>query len=140
MNLIRKVFGISYLIIALANLLMLLFNPELYGELANNTLFSIYKAAWTNFVAPNLNVFIGLSIVVEVLLGGLFLASRNLLRIALFFSVIFQLFILPFAPPILIYLIGVLIVLQSAICWEELKKYRPFPVDNQEFGCRGRNF
>ncbi len=140
MNFVRKIFGTSYLIVALANLLMLMLNPEIYGELANHTIFHIYKAGWENFVAPNLNVFVGLLIGVEVLLGGLFLASRNFLRTALFFSIIFQLFIFPLAPQILRYLLGVLILLQSAICWEELKKYRPFPVDNQEFGFRGRNF
>lgn len=46
MNYSRKLFGLIYLVGAIANIIMIVFSPEIYKEFADQALFPFYKNAW----------------------------------------------------------------------------------------------
>lgn len=111
MNLARKLFGAIYLIGAVANVAMIIFQPEIYREFANQALIPFYQNAWNSIVIPNVYVFVSLTIVFEVGLGLLFLRGRRFLGLAYLISLAFNIGLIPFGLTFL-YSNGVLVLFQ----------------------------
>jgi len=111
MNLTRKFFGVIYLIGAVANIAMIIFQPEVYHEFANGALIPFYQKAWNSLVLQNLYVFVGLTIAFEVGLGLLFLRGRRFLGLAYLVSLAFNIALIPFGLTFL-YSNGVLVLVQ----------------------------
>lgn len=111
MNLARKLFGAIYLIGAAANLIMIIFQPEIYGSFANLALIPFYQNAWNSLVIPNLYVFVSLTIAFEIGLGALFIFGRRFLGVAYLVSLGFNIGLIPFGLTFL-YSNGVLVLIQ----------------------------
>ncbi len=111
MNLARKLFGTIYLAGAVANLIMIIFQPEIYRSFANLALIPFYSNVWNSIVIPNLYLFVGLIIAFEISLGVLFLASRRFLPVAFLISLGFNIGLIPFGFTFL-YSNGVLVLVQ----------------------------
>lgn len=123
MNLARKLFGAIYLIGAVANIAMIVFQPEIYQEFANLALIPFYQSAWNSLVIPNLNIFVGLTIAFEVGLGLLFLGGRRFLGLAYLISLAFNIGLIPFGLTFL-YSNGVLVLVQLYLVTRVSKSQR----------------
>lgn len=111
MNLARKLFGAIYLIGAVANIIMIIFQPEIYEAFANQALVPFYQNAWNSIVIPNVYLFVSLTIIFEVGLGLLFLRGRRFLGLAYLISLAFNVGLIPFGLMFL-YSNGVLVLVQ----------------------------
>ena len=123
MNLSRKFFGVIYLIGAVANIAMIIFQPEIYREFANQALIPFYRNAWNSIVIPNLYVFVSLTIIFEVGLGLLFLRGRRFLGLAYLISLGFNIGLIPFGLTFL-YSNGVLVLVQLYLISKVSKSQR----------------
>ncbi|MFB6290949.1 MAG: hypothetical protein ABEJ25_04390 [Candidatus Bipolaricaulia bacterium] len=128
MDLARKLFGAIYLIGAAANLIMIMFQPDIYGSFANLALIPFYQNAWNSLVIPNLYVFVSLTIAFEIGLGALFLFGRRFLGLAYLISLGFNIGLIPFGLTFL-YSNGVLVLVQVYL----LSKVR----NSDEYGLSG---
>ena len=120
MNVARIIFGIIYLIGAVANLVMVIMSPEIYHAFADGAFVQFYREAWNTVVVPNLFFFIALTIIFEITLGLLFLISRRFLKIALIFGIIFCLGLVPFGIEF-VYGNIPLALIQGFLLWKEAK-------------------
>ena len=120
MNIARIIFGIIYLIGAVANLVMVIMNPEIYHAFADGAFVQFYREAWNTVVVPNLSLFIALTIIFEIALGLLFLISRRFLKIALIFGIIFCLGLVPFGKEF-VYGNIPLALIQAFFLWKVVK-------------------
>lgn len=128
MNLARKLFGTIYLIGAVANLIMIIFQPEIYKSFANLALIPFYQNTWNSIVIPNLYIFVGLTIAFEIGLGTLFLAGRRFLLAAYLISLGFNICLIPFGLTFL-YSNGVLVLVQVYLLSKVIK--------SNEYGLAG---
>ena len=120
MNVARIIFGVMYLIGAVANLVMVIMSPEIYHAFADGAFVQFYREAWNTVVVPNLFFFIALTIIFEITLGLLFLISRRFLKIALIFGIIFCLGLVPFGIEF-VYGNIPLALIQGFLLWKEAK-------------------
>jgi len=120
MNVARIIFGIIYLIGAVANLVMVIVSPEIYHAFADGAFVQFYREARNTVVVPNLFFFIALTIIFEITLGLLFLISRRFLKIALIFGIIFCLGLVPFGIEF-VYGNIPLALIQGFLLWKEAK-------------------
>ena len=120
MNVARIIFGVIYLIGAVANLVMVIMSPEIYYAFADGTFVQFYREAWNTVVVPNLFFFIALTIIFEITLGLLFLISRRFSKIALIFGIIFCLGLVPFGIEF-VYGNIPLALIQGFLLWKEAK-------------------
>jgi len=119
-NVARIIFGVIYLIGAVANLVMVIMSPEIYHAFADGAFVQFYREAWNTVVVPNLFFFIALTIIFEITLGLLFLISRRFLKIALIFGIIFCLGLVPFGIEF-VYGNIPLALIQGFLLWKEAK-------------------
>jgi len=119
-NVARIIFGVIYLIGAVANLVMVIMSPEIYYAFADGAFVQFYREAWNTVVVPNLFFFIALTIIFEITLGLLFLISRRFLKIALIFGIIFCLGLVPFGIEF-VYGNIPLALIQGFLLWKEAK-------------------
>ncbi|MFC1957420.1 hypothetical protein ACFLX0_01190 [Chloroflexota bacterium] len=90
MNIARIVFGIIYLLGAIANITLVIINgSQSYIGFADASFFPWYREAWMAVAAPNITLIVILLIVFEISLSLLFMIKRKYLKIALILGIVF---------------------------------------------------
>ena len=118
MNVARIIFGLIYMLGALANITLTIVNgPESYHVFADDALIPFYREAWMAVVVPNMLLFIILTIIFEIALGLLFLISRRFLKIALIIGIVFCLGLVPFGIEA-VYINISLALIQGFLLWK----------------------
>jgi hypothetical protein len=95
-DIIRFIFAVIFLLGAIANVLILILNPQVYIGFADLSFIPLYRQLWTHFVIPDLFLFVGVTILFELIFAGLLLAGGMDARIGLAVAGIFMLFLFPF--------------------------------------------
>ena len=96
MNIARFIFGIIYLLGAIANITLAMVNgTQSYIGFADASFFSWYREAWLALAAPNITPIVMLLIAFEISLGLLFIIKRKHLKIALILGILFCLASMP---------------------------------------------
>ena len=123
MNIARIVFGVIYLLGAIANITLVTINgSQSYIGFADATFFPWYREAWMAVAAPNITLIVILLIAFEIILGLLFIIKRKYLKIALILGILFCLASMPTMVQA-IYTNLPLALIQAFLLWREL---RPF--------------
>jgi len=136
MNIARIVFGIIYLLGALANItLTVLSGPESYKSFADASFFPWYREAWMAVAAPNITLIVVLLIAFEICLGLLFIIQRKYMKIALILGIIFCLASMPTMVQA-IYTNLPLALIQAFLLWKELRHNAAMKVFSQNQGER----
>ena len=121
MNVARYIFGIIYLLGAVANIALVTINgSQSYIGFADETFFPWYREAWMAVAAPNITLIVILLIVFEIGLGLLFILKRRYMRIALLFGILFCLASMPTMVEA-IYTNLSLVLIQALLLWKELR-------------------
>jgi len=121
MNVARIIFGIIYLLGAVANITLVVINgSESYIGFANATFFSWYREAWMAVAAPNITLIVILLIAFEISLGLLFIIKRKYLKIALILGILFCLASMPTMVEA-IYTNLPLALIQAFLLWKEFR-------------------
>jgi hypothetical protein len=95
-NIARFIFGIIYLLGAIANITLLIINgSQSYIGFADATFFPWYREAWMAIAAPNITLIVILLIAFEISLGLLFIIKRKYLKLALVLGIMFCLASMP---------------------------------------------
>jgi hypothetical protein len=122
MNIARFIFGIIYLLGAVANIALVTINgAQSYIGFADATFFPWYREAWMAVAAPNITLIVVLLIAFEIGLGLLFIIKRKYLRIALILGILFCLASMPTMVQA-IYTNLSLALIQSFMLWKELRR------------------
>ncbi|MFC1930326.1 hypothetical protein ACFLWE_00285 [Chloroflexota bacterium] len=122
MNIARTVFGIIYLLGAIANITLVTINgSQSYIGFADDALFRWYREAWIAVAAPNITLIVVLLIAFEVSLGLLFIIKRKYLKIALIMGILFCLASMPTMVQA-IYTNLPLSLIQALILWKECRR------------------
>ena len=121
MNIARIIFGIIYLLGALANITLVTINgSQSYIGFADASFFPWYREAWMAVAAPNINLIVILLIAFEISLGLLFIIRRKYLKIALILGILFCLASMPTMIQA-IYTNLPLAMIQAFMLWKELR-------------------
>ena len=122
MNAARIIFGIIYLLGAIANIALVTINgSQSYIGFADETFFPWYREAWMAVAAPNITLIVILLIAFEISLGLLFIIKRKYLKIALVVGILFCLASMPTMVQA-IYTNLPLALIQAFILWKELHR------------------
>ena len=122
MKVARIVFGIIYLLGAIANITLVTINgSQSYIGFADATFFPWYREAWRAVAAPNITLIVVLLIIFEISLGLLFIIRRKYLKIALILSILFCLASMPTIVDAL-YTNLPLALIQAFLLWKELRR------------------
>ena len=125
MNVARIIFGIIYLLGAIANITLSVLNgTESYIGFADDTFFPWYGEAWMTVAAPNITLIVILLIAFEIGLGLLFIIKRKYLKIALILGTLFCLASMPTMVQA-IYTNLPLALIQAFMLWKELRRNTP---------------
>jgi len=121
MNVARIIFGIIYLLGAIANITLVTINgSQSYIGFADATFFPWYREAWMAVAAPNITLIVILLIAFEISLGLLFIIKRRYLKIALILGIMFCLTSMPTMVEA-IYTNLSLALIQVFLLWQELR-------------------
>lgn len=121
MNVARIIFGIIYLLGAVANITLSALNgTESYIEFADDTFFPWYYDAWMTVASPNITLIVILLITFEIGLGLLFIINRKYLKIALILGILFCLASMPTMVQA-IYTNLPLALIQAFMLWKEFR-------------------
>ena len=122
MNVARIIFGIIYLLGAIANITLVMINgSQSYIGFADATFFPWYREAWMAVAAPNITVIVILLIAFEISLGLLFIIKRKYLKLALILGIFFCLASMPTMVQA-IYTNAPLALIQVFLLWKELRR------------------
>ena len=122
MNVARIIFGIIYLLGAIANIALVTNNgSQSYIGFADETFFPWYREAWMAVAAPNITLIVILLIAFEIGLGLLFILKRKYMRIALIIGILFCLASMPTMVEAK-YTNLSLALIQASIIWKELRQ------------------
>ena len=122
MNIARFIFGIIYLLGAIANITLVTINgSQSYIGFADATFFPWYREAWMAVAAPNITIIVILLIAFEIGLGLLFIIKRKYLKIALLLGTLFCLASMPTMVEA-IYTNLPLALIQAFLLWKELRR------------------
>jgi len=122
MNVARIIFGIIYLLGAIANITLTVLNgTESYRSFADDSFFPWYREAWMTVAAPNITLIVILLIAFEIGLGLLFIIKRKYLKIALILGILFCLASMPTMVQA-IYTNLPLALIQAFMLWKELRR------------------
>ena len=122
MNIARIVFGVIYLLGAIANITLVTINgSQSYIGFADATFFPWYREAWMAVAAPNITLIVILLIAFEISLGLLFIIKRKYLKIALILGILFCLASMPTMVQA-IYTNLPLALIQAFMLWKELRR------------------
>ncbi|MFC1970615.1 hypothetical protein ACFLV0_01575 [Chloroflexota bacterium] len=122
MNIARIIFGIIYLLGAIANITLVTINgSQSYIGFADATFFPWYREAWMAVAAPNITLIVILLIAFEISLGLLFIFKRKPLKIALILGILFCLASMPTMIQA-IYTNLPLALIQAFLLWRELSR------------------
>ena len=120
MNIARYIFGIIYLLGAIANITLVMINGlQSYIGFADASFFPWYREAWMAVAAPNITLIVVLLIAFEICLGLLFIIRRKYLKIALILGILFCLASMPTMVEAL-YTNLPLALIQAFLLWKEL--------------------
>ena len=121
MNIARIIFGIIYLLGAIANITLVTMNgSQSYIGFADASFFPWYREAWMAIAAPNITLIVVLLIAFEISLGLLFIIKRKYLKIALILGILFCLASMPTMVQAL-YTNLPLALIQAFLLWKELR-------------------
>ena len=121
MNIARYIFGVLFLLGAVANMTLVVINgSESYKTFADASFFPWYYDAWMAVAAPNITLIVILVIVFEVFLGLLFLIQRKYLKIALILGILFCLASMPTMVQAIFTNLP-LALIQSFMLWKEVR-------------------
>lgn len=95
-NIFRIAFAIIFLLGAIANAVILFLKPDAYSGFAELSFIPLYQLLWTQLVFPNIHLFVGLTVVLELTFASLLLAKGMAVRIGFFLAAAFMLFLIPF--------------------------------------------
>ena len=119
MNVARIIFGIIYLLGAIANIALVTINgSQSYIGFADETFFPWYREAWMAVAAPNITLIVILLIAFEIGLGILFILKRKYMRIAFILGILFCLASIPTMVEA-IYTNLSLALIQAFLLWRE---------------------
>jgi len=119
MNVARIIFGVIYLLGAIANITLVTINgSQSYIGFADETFFPWYREAWTAVAAPNITLIVILLIAFEIGLGLLFILKRKYMKIALILGILFCLASMPTMIQA-IYTNLPLALIQAFLLWRE---------------------
>ncbi|HEX73797.1 MAG TPA: hypothetical protein G4N93_01425 [Dehalococcoidia bacterium] len=122
MNVARTIFGIIFLLGALANILLASINGvESYHAFADETFFPWYLDAWKTIVVTYMLLFIVLTVAYEITTGLLFIINRKYMKIALIMGIIFCLGTTPVMIQA-IYTNVPLALIQGFLLWKEFRR------------------
>ena len=122
MNIARFIFGIIYLLGAIANITLVTINgSQSYIKFADATFFPWYSEAWMAVAAPNITLIVILLIAFEISLGLLFILKKKYLKIALILGTLFCLASMPTMIEA-IYTNLPLALIQAFLLWKELRR------------------
>ncbi|MFC2000913.1 hypothetical protein ACFLUZ_00200 [Chloroflexota bacterium] len=122
MNIARLVFGIIYLLGAIANIMLVIINgTQSYIGFADASFFPWYREAWLAVAAPNITLIVVLLIAFEICLGLLFIINRKYLKVALVLGILFCLASMPTMVQA-IYTNLPLALIQAFLLWKELRQ------------------
>lgn len=110
----RCIFAAIFLVDAVANALIIIFNPGIYRTLADVAIVDFYRDAWMAVVLPNVQLVIGLVVVFELALAVLLILKGAAVRIGLVAAAAFTLMLVPLwwgGAALLILLFAVLLAL-----------------------------
>jgi hypothetical protein len=120
-NVARIIFGIIFLLGAMANITLTIVNgPESYHSFADNTFWPWYLDAWQTVVVPYMLAFIIVLIVFEISLGLLFIINRKYLKIALVLGILFCLASMPVMIEAIYTNLPIALIL-AFLLWRELR-------------------
>ena len=121
MNVAKIIFGVIYLLGAIANITLVTINgSQSYIGFADETFFPWYREAWMAVAAPNITLIVILLIAFEIGLGLLFILKRKYMRIALILGILFCLASMPTMVEA-IYTNLSLALIQAFLLWKEFK-------------------
>jgi hypothetical protein len=95
-NALRILFGVIYLVGAMANSLMGLFSPNIYDSFADLAFLPLYRDLWESLILPYLCLWLVLVVVFEAGTGLLILSKGRRVKIGLAAGIVFCLFLVPF--------------------------------------------
>jgi hypothetical protein len=122
MNIARYIFGVIYLLGAIANISLVIFNGfQSYINFADASFFSWYREAWMAIAASNITIIVILLIIFEICLGLLFIIRRKYLKIALVLGILFCLASMPTMIQA-IYTNLPLAIIQGIMLWIEFRR------------------
>jgi len=122
MNIGRIVFGIIYLLGAIANIALVSINgSQSYIGFADATFFPWYRDAWMALAPPNITIIVILLIAFEISLGLLFIVNRKYLKIALIAGILFCLASMPTMVEAIFTNLP-LALIQAFMLWRELRR------------------
>ena len=122
MNIARIIFGIIYLLGAIANITLVTVNgSQSYIGFADATFFPWYRDAWMAVAAPNITLIVVLLIAFEIGLGLLFIIKRKYLKTAFILGILFCLASMPTMVQA-IYTNLPLALIQAFLLWKELHR------------------
>ena len=121
MNVARIIFGIIYLLGAIANITLVTMNgSQSYIGFADETFFPWYREAWMAIAAPNITLIVILLIAFEISLGLLFILKRKYIKMAFILGILFCLASMPTMVQA-IYTNLPLALIQAFLLWREFK-------------------
>ena len=122
MNVARIIFGIIYLLGAIANIALVMINgSQSYIGFADETFFPWYREAWMAVAAPNITLIVILLIAFEIGLGLLFILKRKYMKIALILGILFCLASMPTMVEAIFTNLP-LALIQAFLLWKELRQ------------------
>ena len=74
-NIFRITFAIIFLFGAIANAVILFLKPDAYRGFAELSFIPLYRLLWTQLVFPSIHLFVGLTVVLELIFASLLLAK-----------------------------------------------------------------
>jgi len=92
----RVSFAFIFLMGAIANLVIVINNPEIYSGFADYSILAVYHSLWANLVMPNLQLLIASVAFFELILSILLLTRALFVKIGLYLGAAFMLFLFPF--------------------------------------------
>ncbi|MFC1953397.1 hypothetical protein ACFLWR_04630 [Chloroflexota bacterium] len=120
MNIARIIFGVIYLLGAIANITLVTLNgSQSYIAFADTTFFPWYRDAWMAVAAPNITLIVVLLITFEISLGLLFILKRKYLKSALMLGILFCLASMPTMVQAIFTNLP-LALIQAYLLWKEL--------------------
>ena len=121
MNVARIIFGIIFLLGAVANIMLVLINgPQSYVGFAEASFFPWYRETWMAIAAPNITLIVVLLIIFEISLGLLFIIRRRYLKIALILGILFCLASMPVMIEAIYTNLPIALIL-AFLLWRELR-------------------
>ena len=121
MNIARIIFGIIYLLGAIANITLVTINgSQSYIGFADASFFPWYREAWMAIAATNITLIVVLLIAFEICLGLLFIIRRKYLKIALILGILFCLASIPTMVQA-VHTNLPLALIQAFLLWREFK-------------------